>query len=277
MITLLVVAGIAILIAIGYMNHVVENNKLEKARLKVELNDRIRRCSEVNETFPGQLMFPALKLLLTRLELNATQRLLLLQKSSAALKAQVAELNGLIAKGESIPVNNPPNPVLTEAKAKDVRFLLETLAAVREVWPQHLPLTARFGVIEYDGDDERTLNESIALAKALRQGGLDLLSVSIGFSTPQADIPWAPAFLAPLAERVRREADMPVASSWMLDNPHDAERVIASGQMDLVMIGRAHLANPHWPLQAARALNVERPTWVLPAPYAHWLERYRSA
>lgn len=160
---------------------------------------------------------------------------------------------------------------------KRSRFLLETLAAVREVWPQHLPLTARFGVIEYDGDDERTLNESIALAKALRQGGLDLLSVSIGFSTPQADIPWAPAFLAPLAERVRREADMPVASSWMLDNPHDAERVIASGQMDLVMIGRALLANPHWPLQAARALGIERPTWVLPAPYAHWLERYQSA
>ena len=80
MIALLVVAGIALLIAIVYMNHVVENNKLEKARLKVEFNDRIRRCSQVNETFPGQLMSPALKLLLTRLELNATQRLLLLEK-----------------------------------------------------------------------------------------------------------------------------------------------------------------------------------------------------
>ena len=127
MIALLVVIVIALLIAIVYMNHVVENNKLEKARLKVEFNDRIRRCSQVNETFPGQLMSPALKLLLTRLELNATQRLLLLEKSSKPLKAQVDELKGLIAKGESIPVNNPPNPVLTEAKAKDVRFLLETL------------------------------------------------------------------------------------------------------------------------------------------------------
>ena len=127
MIALLVVAGIALLIAIVYINHVVENNKLEKARLKVELNDRVRRCSEVNETFPGQLMSPALKLLITRLELNALQRLLLLNKSSADLKAQVAELTGLIGKGESIPVNNPPNPIMSEAKAKDVRFLLETL------------------------------------------------------------------------------------------------------------------------------------------------------
>jgi len=127
MITLIVVAGIALLIAIGYINHVVEHNKVEKARLKIELNDRIRRSSEVNETFPGQLMTPALKVLLTRLELNASQRLLLLQKSDSALKARVAELEGLIAQGESMPVNNLPRPILTEAKAKDVRFQLETL------------------------------------------------------------------------------------------------------------------------------------------------------
>ena len=127
MITLLVIAGIVLLIAIGYINHMVENNKLEKARLKVEFNDRIRRCSEVNETFPGQMMSPGLKLLLTRLELNATQRLLLLNKSSVPLKARVAELEALVAKGDSIPVNNPPRPILTEATAKDARFLLETL------------------------------------------------------------------------------------------------------------------------------------------------------
>lgn len=157
------------------------------------------------------------------------------------------------------------------------RFILETLAAVREVWPRHLPLTARFGVIEYDGEDEQTLNESIELAKAMRRGGLDLLNVSVGFSTPNAQIPWGPAFLAPIAERVGREAELPVASSWGIDRPADAERVVAQGQMDLVMVGRAHLANPHWPLQAAKALGVERPTWVLPAPYAHWLERYQSA
>ena len=127
MITLLVVAGIAILIAIGYMNHVVENNKLEKARTKVELNDRLRRCGELTETFPGQFMTPALKLLLTRLELNVCQRLLNLEKTSAATKARITELNTLVAQGESIPVNNPPAPILTEAKAKDVRFLLEAL------------------------------------------------------------------------------------------------------------------------------------------------------
>ena len=154
------------------------------------------------------------------------------------------------------------------------RFLLETLTAVREVWPQRLPLTARFGVIEFDGRDEETLTESIELARRFKDAGLDLLSVSIGFSTPTARIPWAPAFLAPIAERVRRGSGLPVASAWGIDTPELAERTVREGQLDLVMVGRAHLANPHWPYLAARQLGIARPSWVLPASYAHWLERY---
>lgn len=105
MITLLVAAGIFLLIGIGFLNHMAENSKLEKARLKVELSDRLRRCGELTETFPGQFMSPGLKLLLTRLELNATQRLLNMDKGNDRLKARVAELSGLVAQGESIPVN----------------------------------------------------------------------------------------------------------------------------------------------------------------------------
>ncbi len=154
------------------------------------------------------------------------------------------------------------------------RFLLETLEAVREVWPANLPLTARMGVIEYDGNDEQTLAESIELTRMMRARGLDLLSVSVNFVIPDVAIPWGPAFLGPVAKRVREEAGLPVASAWGFDGPHLAERAVADGQLDLVMVGRAHLANPHYPLQAAQELGVERPTWVLPAPYAHWLERY---
>lgn len=156
------------------------------------------------------------------------------------------------------------------------RFLLETLAAVRAVWPENLPLTARFGVIEYDGRDEETLAESIELTKQLRRNGLDMLSLSIGFSTPDTNIPWGPAFLAPIAEKVRTAADLPVASAWGFGTPALAEQAVANKQLDLVMVGRSHLANPHWPYQAARELGVDKPSWVLPAPYAHWLERYRT-
>lgn len=155
------------------------------------------------------------------------------------------------------------------------RFLLETLQAVRAVWPEHLPLTVRFGVIEYDGRDEATLGEAIGLVRGFRAAGLDMLSVSVGFSTPEAKIPWGPAFLAPVAKRVREQAGLPVASAWGIGNPTVADRTVVNGELDLVMVGRAHLANPHWPYRAALELQKDRPAWVLPAPYAHWLDRYR--
>jgi len=155
------------------------------------------------------------------------------------------------------------------------KFLRDTLAALRKVWPEHLPLTARFGVIEYDGNDEATLAESIRLVQDLKALGLDMLNVSVGFTIAETQIPWGTPFLAPIAERVGREAGLPVAASWGIDNPVTANQVVEDGQMDLVMVGRAHLANPHWPYAVAQQLKKEKPSWVLPAPYAHWLEKYR--
>ncbi|WP_298188251.1 hypothetical protein [uncultured Pseudomonas sp.] len=126
-ITILIVSGIGLLILIAYINHMVENNKLEKARIKADLNDRLRRSTDLGEALPGQLMSPALKLLLSRLQLHFSERMLLLDKANNALKARIDELRKLIALGDSIPVNNPAQPILNEAKAKDVRFQLENL------------------------------------------------------------------------------------------------------------------------------------------------------
>ena len=101
-----------------------------------------------------------------------------------------------------------------------------------------------------------------------------MLSVSMGFSTPVAQIPWGPGFMGPIAQRVRQEVGVPVSSAWGFGEPHIAEQAVRDGQLDLVMVGKAHLANPHWAYHAARELKVDRASWTLPAPYGHWLERY---
>lgn len=157
------------------------------------------------------------------------------------------------------------------------RFLLETLAAVRKVWPEDRPLSIRFGVIEFDGRDEETLAESIELVRRFKAEGIDMIDVSVGFSVAGAKIPWGPAFLAPIAKQVRDDAGILASTSWYISEPDQAERLIAEGSVDLVMLGRPLLENPNWPYKAAQALGIERPAWVLPAPYAHWLERYRAA
>lgn len=126
-ITMLIVAGITILIAIAFINSTLEKNKLEKARQKADLTDRVRRCGNLSESLPGQLMSPALKLLLSKIELQLGEQLLPLDKGNAPLLGRLGDLRTLVAMGESIPIKNPPQPVQTEAKAKEVRFQLEAL------------------------------------------------------------------------------------------------------------------------------------------------------
>ncbi|MGS4985998.1 NADH:flavin oxidoreductase/NADH oxidase [Pseudosulfitobacter sp. RP-4] len=155
------------------------------------------------------------------------------------------------------------------------RFMQETLDAVREVWPENLPLTARLGVIEYDDRDE-TLDESISILRKFRASGLDLVDVSVGFSIPEVNIPFGSNFMVPVAGQVRSATGLPAAASWYINDPKSANEAIANGNLDLVMLGRILLENPHWPYLAARELELDRPTWVLPAQYAHWLMRYRG-
>jgi 2,4-dienoyl-CoA reductase-like NADH-dependent reductase (Old Yellow Enzyme family) len=101
--------------------------------------------------------------------------------------------------------------------------------------------------------------------------------VSMGFNTPSAAIPWGPGFLAEIAGRMRRETGLPTSTSWYIGTPELADAMIQKEQVDLVMIGRPLLADPHWPYHAAQTLGIDKAAWTLPAPYAHWLERYRAA
>ena len=154
------------------------------------------------------------------------------------------------------------------------RFLLETLAAVRAVWPEHLPLAVRLGALDYV-EGEQPLEESIELTRRMKSAGLDLIDISMGFNTPDVShIPWGEhGFLVPIAHRIRREVGIPVVTSWNISDPKTADDYIRTEQLDLVMLAKAFLENPHWPYYAARKLGREAPQTVLPEQYAYWLKR----
>jgi hypothetical protein len=126
-ISIMVAAGVLLLLGIGYVNHLVENNALEKARLRADLTDRTRRLGDLSEVFPGQYMTPSLKQLLTRLELQLSERLLPVDKNNGELRARIAYLQPLVAQGEGIVPSNPAQPINSDGQAKEVRFQLETL------------------------------------------------------------------------------------------------------------------------------------------------------
>lgn len=156
------------------------------------------------------------------------------------------------------------------------RFANEIISAVKAAIPQDIPLSVRFGVIEYDGNDEETLQESITLLKNWKQLGIDHISVSVRFTIAEVKIPWGPAFLGDIAKRVRQEVGLPVSSAWGFGEPEIASKAVESEQLDQVLVGNAHLANPNWAYHAAKTLGEEKAASLLPDSYSYWLARYRS-
>lgn len=181
--------------------------------------------------------------------------------------------HGYLAQSFFSPIANRRSDEYGGSYDNRARFLLDTLNAVRAVWPEKFPLTIRLGVNDFTRESQ-PLEESIDLVKQFKANGLDLIDVSLGFNTPDVSgVPWGPAFMAPIAARIKAEAAIPTAVGWFITEPQQAEDIVANGQADLVMLAHKELDDPHFPYHAAKALGLAEPYKVLPPQYAHWLKR----
>jgi 2,4-dienoyl-CoA reductase-like NADH-dependent reductase (Old Yellow Enzyme family) len=144
-----------------------------------------------------------------------------------------------------------------------MRFPLEVFEAVRAAWPEDMPLGVRFNATDWD---ERgiTTEEAVAFGQALAARGCDYADMSSG-GNGFARIPSGPGYQVPFATRVRDEAAMPAMAVGLIREPEHAEAIVASGQADMVAIGRGFLNDPRWPWHAAEALGV---TIEVPFPYS---------
>jgi 2,4-dienoyl-CoA reductase-like NADH-dependent reductase (Old Yellow Enzyme family) len=135
-----------------------------------------------------------------------------------------------------------------------IRFGREVVQAVRQVWPDHLPLFVRISATDWveDGWD---IEQSIAFAQHLAEDGVDLIDVSSGGTVPKAEIPVGPGYQVPFAERIRKEANVCTAAVGMITEPEQADAIVRHGQADMVALAREELRNPYWPLHAAQILG----------------------
>ena len=145
-----------------------------------------------------------------------------------------------------------------------MRFLLETVTAVREVWPAGHPLFVRLSVSDWV-DGGLTVDDSVAVAKRLADLGVDLIDCSSGGTSPAQKIKAHPGYQVPFAETVRREAGVRTGAVGMINSPEMAEEIVANGRADLIILGRIMLWDPYWPFHAAAALGGEPD---LPIQYA---------
>jgi 2,4-dienoyl-CoA reductase-like NADH-dependent reductase (Old Yellow Enzyme family) len=164
--------------------------------------------------------------------------------------------HGYLAHQFLSPLSNHRIDLYGGAFENRIRFLIETVRAVRAVWPARLPLTVRLSCSDWI-EGGWTIDESVELSRRLKHEGVDLIDCSSGGSSPTARIPVAPGYQVGFAARIRQEAGIATAAVGMITEPLQADEIIRSGKADLVLLARELLRDPNWPLRAASELGIK--------------------
>ena len=140
------------------------------------------------------------------------------------------------------------------------RFSIEMSKAVRKIIPDSMPLFVRISSTDWieEGWD---IEQSVQLAKWLKDAGADLIDCSSGGNVSRAQIPIAPGYQIPFSQKIKHEVKILTGGVGLITTAEQAEQIIGSGQADLVLLAREMLRDPYWALHAAKKLKVDLANW----------------
>jgi len=134
------------------------------------------------------------------------------------------------------------------------RFLLEIIAAVRNVWPERFPLFVRLSCSDW-ADGGWTIDDSVALAPLLKEAGVDLVDCSSGGVVAGAKVSIGPGYQVPFSDAVRNRGGIMTAAVGLITQAKQAAAIIDEGKADIVLLAREALRNPYFPIHAAKELG----------------------
>jgi anthraniloyl-CoA monooxygenase len=174
--------------------------------------------------------------------------------------------HGYLLSSFITPLSNRRTDDYGGALENRLRYPLEVFAAMREVWPQDRPMSVRISATDWvrGGVDGA---ESVAIARAFIEAGADIIHVSAGQTSTDAQPVYGRMFQTPLSDQIRNESGIPTITVGNITEPDQVNAIIAAGRADLVALGRPHLHDPNWTLRAAVALGY---------PGLSWPDQYRS-
>ena len=146
-----------------------------------------------------------------------------------------------------------------------MRFPLEVYRAVRKVWPDEKPISVRISAHDWVGAAGIVPQDAVAISRLLAEQGVDLIDVSAGQTTVEAQPVYGRMFQTPFSDRIRNEAGIATLAVGNIYEPDHVNSILMAGRADLVCLGRPHLADPYWTLHAAADLHYQGVTW--PKPY----------
>ncbi|HTI15448.1 MAG TPA: NADH:flavin oxidoreductase/NADH oxidase [Dictyobacter sp.] len=183
------------------------------------------------------------------------------QAALRAVKAgfQVLEIHG--AHGYLVhqflsPLSNKRDDIYGGSLKNRMRFLLEITDTIRSVIPENMPLFVRLSATDWT-EGGLTSPETVEIARALKEHGIDLVDTSTGGNVATAKIPVKPGYQVPFAEEVRRDAQIATGAVGLITEAQQANEIILNQQADMVFLAREFLRDPYWPLHAAQELGAE--------------------
>ncbi len=190
---------------------------------------------------------------------------------------EVHAAHGYLLQSFLSPLSNLRNDAYGGDRQGRMRFPLEVVEAVRAAWPDDKPLFVRISSVDgIDGGWE--MDDSVALARELKDRGVDVVDCSSGGNSPKgatnANLKRGPGYQVPFAERIRREVGIQTMAVGLIRDPDLAESILQEGRADLVAIGRQALIDPFWPLHAAQHFDIDPDFEKWPHQYAWWLEKW---
>jgi 2,4-dienoyl-CoA reductase-like NADH-dependent reductase (Old Yellow Enzyme family) len=171
--------------------------------------------------------------------------------------AEIHAAHGYLLHSFLSPISNRRSDAYGGDLDGRARALMEVIDAVRAEWPAELPLFVRLSCTDWMPGG-LTPEDTVRLAKKLAaRGDVDLIDCSSGGISLEQKIPSLhPGYQVPFADLIRREAKIATGAVGLIRDPFHAEEILGNGRADIVLLARAILADPAWPLRAARALGV---------------------
>ena len=146
-----------------------------------------------------------------------------------------------------------------------MRYPLEVFEAMRAVWPASKPMSVRISATDWVAEGGVDADESVEIARMFADAGADIIDVSAGQTSTNAQPVYGRMFQTPFSDRIRNESGIKTMAVGNIYEPDHVNSILMAGRADLVCLARPHLSDPYWTLHAATDLGDRRETW--PKPY----------
>jgi anthraniloyl-CoA monooxygenase len=146
-----------------------------------------------------------------------------------------------------------------------MRYPLEVFRAMRAALPDGKPMSVRISANDWVGEDGVTPDEAVEIARLFHEAGADIIDVSAGQTSIDAQPVYGRMFQTPFSDRIRQELGVRTMAVGNIYEPDHVNSILMAGRADLVAMARPHLADPYWTLHAAADLGDDAAIW--PKPY----------